>query len=592
MRESPALKIIELLRERGGDVRYHDPHVPELTEQGLRSVGLDEALDGADLAVIVTAHPAVDHGAVVERAPQVLDLRGTTRHLGVTQLWRTSTPALREAEVVITTRRLLVAYRPESRRRGGKTTVWVGLIPHAAPQCPGLNTSRSAAVMTAGAQRAAAPPPKRARPRSRPRTRAHALSERGHVAGAEKAGLREGDHRARREGRARRRRIVITGTGPRRDDRADRADRLRQLGHDDPPAVRPARRPAVRDDARRRRVAVEAADAARDRAARADGRDDHRAAAPAPTSRRRSSSVRPTGPLRALDYALPMASAQVKTAILLAGLYADGATRSPSPARAAITPSACSRTSARRSTVAGRTTTIERAAGIAGSPARASRCRAIRRRRRSSSPRRSSPGAREVRLPNVCVNPTRTGFLDAIAAMGGAGHARGSRATRAPSRSRRSSCAAVARELRGDRDRRRPRGALDRRAADPRRARRARARHDRRARCRGAARQGVGSHRDDLRDAARVRRHLRGAPRRLRRRGPARRPARAGPRARRWRSPHRDGRRGRGARRDRRDRHRRRRQRRDVVSGLRRRARRRSARRFAARASRYSTAAS
>ena len=30
MRESPALKIIELLRELGADVRYHDPHVPAL----------------------------------------------------------------------------------------------------------------------------------------------------------------------------------------------------------------------------------------------------------------------------------------------------------------------------------------------------------------------------------------------------------------------------------------------------------------------------------------------------------------------------------------------------------------------------------
>src|SRR5205807_5343900 len=28
-------------------------------------------------------------------------------------------------------------------------------------------------------------------------------------------------------------------------------------------------------------------------------------------------------------------------------------------------------------------------------------------------------GADEVRLPGICVNPTRTGFLDAIAAMGG-----------------------------------------------------------------------------------------------------------------------------------------------------------------------------
>jgi UDP-N-acetyl-D-glucosamine dehydrogenase len=86
LRESPALKIMELLRARGGEVLYHDPHVPELPEHDLRSAPLDEALDGIDLAVIVTAHPSVDHGHVVERAPLVLDLRGTTRHLGVPQL--------------------------------------------------------------------------------------------------------------------------------------------------------------------------------------------------------------------------------------------------------------------------------------------------------------------------------------------------------------------------------------------------------------------------------------------------------------------------------------------------------------------------
>jgi len=86
LRESPALKIIGLLRRRGGDVRYHDPHVPVLEEHALASVGLDEGLEGADLAVIVTAHPGVDHGRVVERAPLVLDLRGTTRHLGAPQL--------------------------------------------------------------------------------------------------------------------------------------------------------------------------------------------------------------------------------------------------------------------------------------------------------------------------------------------------------------------------------------------------------------------------------------------------------------------------------------------------------------------------
>jgi UDP-N-acetyl-D-glucosamine dehydrogenase len=77
LREAPALKIIELLRDRGGDVAYHDPHVPELPQFGLRSVEPGEC----DLAVIVTAHPEVDHGVVIDAAPSVLDLRGMTRGL-------------------------------------------------------------------------------------------------------------------------------------------------------------------------------------------------------------------------------------------------------------------------------------------------------------------------------------------------------------------------------------------------------------------------------------------------------------------------------------------------------------------------------
>jgi UDP-N-acetyl-D-glucosamine dehydrogenase len=81
LRESPALKVIELLRARGGDVIYHDPHVPELAEHGLRSVELAEALEAVDLAVIVTAHPGVDHAAIVRGAPMTLDLRGVTRGL-------------------------------------------------------------------------------------------------------------------------------------------------------------------------------------------------------------------------------------------------------------------------------------------------------------------------------------------------------------------------------------------------------------------------------------------------------------------------------------------------------------------------------
>jgi UDP-N-acetyl-D-glucosamine dehydrogenase len=78
-RESPALKILSLLGELGAQVSYHDPHVPVLADFGLTSGVLEDSLQDADLAVIVTAHPTVDHELVVRRARLVLDLRGVTR---------------------------------------------------------------------------------------------------------------------------------------------------------------------------------------------------------------------------------------------------------------------------------------------------------------------------------------------------------------------------------------------------------------------------------------------------------------------------------------------------------------------------------
>jgi UDP-N-acetyl-D-glucosamine dehydrogenase len=81
IRESPALKIIDLLLERGADVCYHDRFVPELAQAGLKHVELEEGLDGADLVVIVTAHPGIDHGAVAQSAPAFVDFRGVTRHV-------------------------------------------------------------------------------------------------------------------------------------------------------------------------------------------------------------------------------------------------------------------------------------------------------------------------------------------------------------------------------------------------------------------------------------------------------------------------------------------------------------------------------
>jgi UDP-N-acetyl-D-glucosamine dehydrogenase len=79
LRQSPALKIAALLGGLGAEVAYHDPYVAAVPDSELRGLRFDEALDRADLAVIVTAHPGVDHDAIAERAPLVVDLRGVTR---------------------------------------------------------------------------------------------------------------------------------------------------------------------------------------------------------------------------------------------------------------------------------------------------------------------------------------------------------------------------------------------------------------------------------------------------------------------------------------------------------------------------------
>jgi UDP-N-acetyl-D-glucosamine dehydrogenase len=88
MRESPALKMIHLLRELGADVSYHDPHVPELIDFGMSSVPLEESIESADLVCIVTAHPSIDYAEVVDHSSLVLDFRGVTRGISSEKLVR------------------------------------------------------------------------------------------------------------------------------------------------------------------------------------------------------------------------------------------------------------------------------------------------------------------------------------------------------------------------------------------------------------------------------------------------------------------------------------------------------------------------
>jgi len=79
-RESPALKLIELLRKGGAEVAYHDPHVPKLPALGLESQPLEPGT--YDCVTIVTAHSSVDYEQLVEDAKLVVDFRNATGRTG------------------------------------------------------------------------------------------------------------------------------------------------------------------------------------------------------------------------------------------------------------------------------------------------------------------------------------------------------------------------------------------------------------------------------------------------------------------------------------------------------------------------------
>jgi UDP-N-acetyl-D-glucosamine dehydrogenase len=86
LRESPALDIIRLLEEKGAQVDYHDPYVPEIREDGhsRAHVGVDltePVVRSADCVVITTDHQNVDYDMVVRNAQLVVDTRNATRGL-------------------------------------------------------------------------------------------------------------------------------------------------------------------------------------------------------------------------------------------------------------------------------------------------------------------------------------------------------------------------------------------------------------------------------------------------------------------------------------------------------------------------------
>jgi UDP-N-acetyl-D-glucosamine dehydrogenase len=88
LRESPAIEIIRRLQEQGAQLFYHDPHCPEIADDGhtaiaglpMRSVEITPmALAAMDVAVVVTDHAAIPWRLVAEHSPLVVDTRGVMR---------------------------------------------------------------------------------------------------------------------------------------------------------------------------------------------------------------------------------------------------------------------------------------------------------------------------------------------------------------------------------------------------------------------------------------------------------------------------------------------------------------------------------
>jgi UDP-N-acetyl-D-glucosamine dehydrogenase len=86
MRESPALKIITLLQEKGADVNYNDPYIPEIPplrkyQLKMKSIALNkESLSSYDAVIITTDHSVYDPDFILENAKLIIDTRNLIKN--------------------------------------------------------------------------------------------------------------------------------------------------------------------------------------------------------------------------------------------------------------------------------------------------------------------------------------------------------------------------------------------------------------------------------------------------------------------------------------------------------------------------------
>ena len=88
LRESPSLKIMQILQEKGAQLDYNDPHFAQLHRmrhynyEGMKSVPINaQTLDSYDAVIIATDHSSYDYNAIVDGAKVVVDTRNATRRV-------------------------------------------------------------------------------------------------------------------------------------------------------------------------------------------------------------------------------------------------------------------------------------------------------------------------------------------------------------------------------------------------------------------------------------------------------------------------------------------------------------------------------
>lgn len=78
-RESPAIRVLDILKERGADVQFFDPYIPSFRHQGKTYTGMtsltEKNVADADLVLITTAHQAYDYPMILRQAKAIFDSR-------------------------------------------------------------------------------------------------------------------------------------------------------------------------------------------------------------------------------------------------------------------------------------------------------------------------------------------------------------------------------------------------------------------------------------------------------------------------------------------------------------------------------------